>query len=245
MTSAGGQISVMPCSRVWTPMNQSISARSSAAPAPRYTGNPDPVILAPAARSSMPSASPISQCGRRVHGPAPSGPPPPVSSCGAGSPQVRTITLASSPPTGTPGSAGFGMRSSASSSSASTAASSTSIAAIRWPASVDDRRSASTSGPCGDAPERIASPIRFEAAFRSARRVSPSPSRPRRRASSSSATSTTAGSSPLSMAPWRTRSASSRRRCRPMLMPSPPLPGRGHRPPVRGPTRPPAAGARR
>ena len=49
----------------------------------------------------------------------------------------------------------------------------------------------------------MASPIRFEAALRSAFRVSLSPSSWRRRVSSSSARSTSAGSSPLSIAPRR------------------------------------------
>ena len=34
-TRVGGQISVMPCSRVWMPIMKSMSARWSAAPAPR------------------------------------------------------------------------------------------------------------------------------------------------------------------------------------------------------------------
>src|SRR3989304_4478416 len=48
----------------------------------------------------MPSASPASQCGRTS---LPSG-----RTWGAGSPQGRTMTLSSSPPTGTSGSAGVG-----------------------------------------------------------------------------------------------------------------------------------------
>ena len=95
------------------------------------------------------------------------------------------------------------MRRSASSSSASTAASSASIAPIRSPAAVDAARRAATSGPSGDAPPRIASPTCLLAALRSALSPSPSDSSARRRSSSASATSTTAGSSPLSIAPWR------------------------------------------
>ena len=59
------------------------------------------------------------------------------------------------------------------------------------------------SGPFGSAPPRIASPIAFDAVFRSAFRRSPSASSSRRRASAARAASTIAGSSPLSIAPWR------------------------------------------
>ena len=55
-------------------------------------------------------------------------------------------------------------------------ASSVSIAAIRSPASTERRRSSATSGPSGFAPPLIASPISFDAAFRSALSASPSPS---------------------------------------------------------------------
>ena len=103
---------------VWTSRNQLIRARCRFDPAPTYTGQPEPVIFAPRTLSMMPSASASSQCGRRA-------------SRGSGSPQLRTVTLASSPPTGTSGSAGFGMRSIASSSSAWTVASSASVAASR------------------------------------------------------------------------------------------------------------------
>ena len=140
-----------------------------------------------------------------------------VGSC---SPQVRMVTLASSPPTGTSGSGGFGMRRSWSSRAASTSASSASRALIRSPAAVEAALSSATSGPSGAAPPLMASPIRFEAALRSALRVSLSPSSWRRRASSSSARSTSAGSSPLSMrAAGGSASGSSRSRCRPTLMP--------------------------
>ena len=94
---------------------------------------------------------------------------------GSCSPHVRTVTLASSPPTGTSGSAGFGMRSSESSSSASTVASSASIASIRSPASVDAALQRGDLRPSGAAPPRIASPIAFDAVLRSALSRSPSP----------------------------------------------------------------------
>ena len=89
--------------------------------------------MAPRTLSMMSSASPSSQCGRRSQL-VPSGA---VAWRGPGSPQVRTVTFASSPPTGTSGSAGFGIRSSRSSSSSSAAASSASIWSIRAPARVD------------------------------------------------------------------------------------------------------------
>ena len=61
----------------------------------------------------MPSASPTSQCGSARRQPSRR---LAVAAARSGSPQVRTVTLASSPPTGTSGSAGLGMRSSRSSS---------------------------------------------------------------------------------------------------------------------------------
>ena len=120
--------------------------------------------MAPRALSMMSSASPISQCGRRAQ----VVPSAAATSRAVRSPQVRTVTLASSPPTGTSGSAGFGIRSSRSSSSASVAASSASISSIRAPARVEASRSSATSGPSGLAPPRIASPICLLAALRSA-----------------------------------------------------------------------------
>ncbi len=75
--------------------------------------------------------------------------------------------MALASPTGTSGSAGFGIRRSASSSSASTRPISASSAAIRSPAATDAARSDATSGPSGAAPPLIASPTCFEAAFRS------------------------------------------------------------------------------
>ena len=101
-------------------------------------------------------------------------------------------------PIGTSGSAGFGIRRSASSTAPSTSASSASRAVIRSPAASDAAFRSATSGTvrCRAALDRLADPLR--AAFRSALRASLSPSGCRRRASSSSARSTTAGSSPLS-----------------------------------------------
>jgi hypothetical protein len=71
--------------------------------------------------------------------------------------------------------------------------------------------------PSGAAPPLIASPMRFEASFRSAFSPSLSPRSRRRSASTSSARSTSAGSSPLRTAPSRIRSGSSRSRCSPTL----------------------------
>ena len=113
---------------------------------------------------------------------------------------------------------GWGCAGGASSSCASTSATSASRTAIRSPAATDAARSAATSGPSGAAPPRIASPIRFEAVFRSALSASASPRSARRRASSSSAASTSEASSPLSSAPLRMTSGSSRSRCSPTLM---------------------------
>ncbi len=199
------------------------------------------MIFAPRALSMMSSDSPISQWGLRDQVAPPAGASAPTSpstgdSRASISPQVRTVTLASSPPTGTSGSAGFGMRSSSSSTADSTSESSASIAEIRSPAATDRALSSETSELSGAEPPLIASPIRFEAAFRSALRASLSPSSCRRRASASSARSTTDGSSPLSTAPLRMTSGSSRSRCRPTLMPPlrsrrrPPWPARSQRP---------------
>ncbi len=98
-TRAGGQTSVRPCSRVWTSRKKSISARCRADPAPVYTGNPEPAILAPRARSIIRSRSPISQCGRRSHAGVPlSGSGGAI--FGRGSPHVRIVRFASLPPIG-------------------------------------------------------------------------------------------------------------------------------------------------
>ncbi len=115
----------------------------------------------------MPSASrdlPVGPAGPggAVRGAAPA-------SCGSGSPQVRTMTLASSPPTGMPGSGGFGMRSS-SVLELGLGGRQLGVERLdprllrRWRPS----RRAATSGPAGAAPALIASPIRLLAA--SARR---------------------------------------------------------------------------
>ena len=96
-----------------------------------------------AARSMMSSASASSQCGFRRHVAPPAGasaPTSPSSGCSTGScsPHVRTVTFASSPPIGTSGSAGFGMRRRRSSSCGlDVSASCASIAVIRSPASVE------------------------------------------------------------------------------------------------------------
>ena len=96
-------------------------------PSPCRRGSPEPAIFAPRGRSMMSSASAISQWGLRRHVSPPAGASAPTSpsrgcSAGSSSPQVRTVTFASSPPIGTSGSAGFGMRSRRSSTSASTVA---------------------------------------------------------------------------------------------------------------------------
>ena len=134
----------------------------------------------------MSRSAAMSQCGRRRQVAPPAGasaPTSPSSGCstGSSSPQVRTVTFASSPPTGTSGSAGFGMRRRRSSISASTVASSASIASIRSPASTEAAFSSATSGPSGFAPPLIASPICLLAALRSALSASPSPRSVRRR----------------------------------------------------------------
>ena len=131
---------------------------------------------------------------------------------------MRTVTFASSPPTGTSGSAGFGMRSRRSSSSASARQ-----PRRRWR---DPARRRSRIAPArrprgrpGVAPP--GSPRRSASmpALRSALSASDSAWSRRRAASTSSARSTSAGSSPLSIAPLRMRSGSSRSRCTPTLMP--------------------------
>ena len=82
------------------------SARTSRAPCPRSNGKPEPVILAPAGRSRMPSAAPSSQCGLAAK-----------SNCG-GSPQARTTRLADASPSGSSSSGKFGHAQRGSSSSA-------------------------------------------------------------------------------------------------------------------------------
>ena len=104
---------------------------------------------------------------------------------------------------------------------------------------VDDvARARRPRAPSGSAPARIASPIALEAAFRSAFRRSASPSRAPGALSTASARSTTDGSSPLSIAPWRMTSGSSRSRWAPTLTSGPPRPGRAGGPaPLRRPRR--------
>ena len=204
-------------------------------------GEPGAGDLGAALQVQMRSRSATSQCGSRSHVAPPDAAPALLSSAadtrrGSTSPQVRTVTLSSGPPTGTSGSAGFGMRSSASSRSASIPAIDKSSASMRSPTRVDAARSSATSAPCGSAPPRTASPIRFDALLRSAFRLSLSARSVRRRSSSSSARSTSAGSSRLSMAPRRMTSGSARSRCSPTLMRHLPWTGRrqvlrpGHRP---------------
>ena len=160
---------------------------------------------------------------------------------GSSSPQVRTVTLASSPPTGTSGSAGFGMRSSRSSTSASTVASSASISAICSPAPgrFGLERSDFRAVRRRAALDRLADLLRGRVA-------APPSARRRRRAASGGGRraraprSMSAGSSPLSIAPLRIASASSRSRCSPTLMPHRrPAPGR-----PRGVARPRSRGSR-
>ena len=158
----------------------------------------------------MRSRSATSQWGRRSQVPAAGSASAPTSpefgtTRGSSSPQVRTVTLASASPTGTSGSAGFGMRRSASSSSASTRPISASRAAIRSPAATEAARRAATSGPLGAAPALMASPICFETPLRSALRESASPRSARRRASSASAASTMRGVLALVEGPFADR----------------------------------------
>ena len=168
---------------------------------------------------------------------------PPSGWTGAGArPTSRTVTFASSPPTGTSGSAGFGIRSRRSSSSASTVASSASSAAIRAPAAVEAAFSAAISGPFGSAPPRIASPIAFDAWLRSALSRSPSASSSRRRASAASACIDERRVLALvDRALADDVAASSRRRCSPTLIRRPP-PGRRPRTPRNGRRRTPGRG---
>ena len=152
LTTAGGQTSVIPYSRVWTSRNQLMRPRWSAdagALVDREAGAGD---LRAAGRSRMSRASASSQWGLRVPSPA-AGVGADLAtigwSRGSCSPHVRTVTLASSPPTGMSGSGGFGMRSSRSSRLASTSAELRVEAVIRSPAAVDACRSSATSGPSG------------------------------------------------------------------------------------------------
>ena len=103
---------------------------------------------------------------------------------GSCSPHSRTVTLASSPPTGTSGSAGLGMRRrdrrGRPRPSASSASSRRSVR--RRPSTRPSARR--PPGRSASAPARTASPIAFEARLRSALSRSPSASSSRRRASS-------------------------------------------------------------
>ena len=100
---------------VWTSRNQLISRAGARTRRPCRPGSRSPAILAPRALSRMSSASPSSQWGFA--------PPGCAAGRGVGAdlagqwllarqplPQVRTVTLASSPPTGMSGSGGFGIR---------------------------------------------------------------------------------------------------------------------------------------
>ena len=149
----------------------------------------------------MSSASPMSQCGAEACHTVLLGRAKKGGGGGGGEadrPASRTVTFAYTPPIGTSGSAGFGMRRGSSSRSSSISASAASSCLIFSPASVDVRLSSATSGPSATAPAWIAAPICFEASLRVALSASVSASSRRRSASSSSARSTSAGSSPLS-----------------------------------------------
>ena len=99
-----------------------MSALVRRAPRPRKTTKPEPLILAPRCRSMMPSASPMSQCGR-------------TPSDARGSPHERTIAFASSPPSGTSGSVVLGISSRMARSSSSVPANSPSSRWISAPSS--------------------------------------------------------------------------------------------------------------
>ncbi len=202
LTTAGGQTSVMPCSRVWMSRKKSMRARWRAAPGALVEGEARsprswrrrPGRSCPAARRP-PSAA----CAPRRRTPSCCS-----SRWGSGSPQVRTMTLASGPPTGMPGSGGLGMRRSSSSSRAVTSARRASRPLISAPIQVDCSRSRVTSGPLDAAPPLMAAPIELgEGLALVAQRVGlalqvAALGSPRARASS-----TRAGSSPLRMQPRR------------------------------------------
>ena len=190
--------------------------------------------MAPRALSMMSSASPSSQCGLRVQVAPPAGasaPTSPLERLARGqllAPGAdRDVGLLATDRDVRVGAgwgcAGAGRRASASISRELRVE-------LGDPLAGRDRRGLAGRRPRGrpgSAPPLIASPIRFEAALRSALSASLSPSSRRRSASSSSARSTSAGSSPLSIAPWRMTSGSSRSRCRPTLMRAPPCRGAG------------------
>ena len=127
-----------------------------------------PATLAPAARSTCPAArrSPSAAC-------APSRPR--RGRCG--SPHSRTVTVASGGPTGTSGSAGFGMRSSRPSSSLSISPSCSSSASIALP--ISTRLGTQRVGACRRPPS-VAAPTSALICLRCARRLSTSPSSRRR-----------------------------------------------------------------
>ena len=179
----------------------------------------------------MSRASPISQCGLRSRRPWSDRHRQLVRALdrllAAGAcPHVRTVTFASSPPTGTSGSAGFGIRRRRSSTWASTVASSASRAVRRVRADLGGSGAqAATSGPSGRraALDRLADLLR--GVFRSARSVSPSPWSSRRRVRAS------AGSTSAESSPRRSRPSGSRRlltgRCEADAHPNPLVPASG------------------
>ena len=192
---------------------------------PCRPGSRSPRSWRRAALSMMSSASPSSQCGRRVQVAPPAGASAPTSPSSGTS---RASSLAPGPdrdvrllaadrdvrvgrvrdaqqqvvelaPRPRPGSA--------------------SSAVIRSPAATDAALRSATSGPSGAAPPLIASPICLRGGVAlGLEGLALAEQRAAARASSSRARSTSAGSSPLSMAPWRMTSGSSRSRCSPTLI---------------------------
>ena len=156
------------------------SARTSRAPAPRKSGNPEPVSLAPAGRSRIPSAEASSQWGFGVKSNAP------------GSPQLRTTRLALASPSGTSGAGKLGRVSARRSSSTSISRSSWSSVLTCSP----DALSVAINSSAGSL-ARFRRATSSLAAFRSALSASTRTSSSRRRRSSSSTSATkaaTAGS---------------------------------------------------
>ena len=171
-----------------------MSARSSCAPRPMYTGNPAPVILVPRAKSMIPSFSINSQCGLSVK------------SAAGSSPQVATARLSAGVvPGGTLAWGMLGIRRSAArrfSSRTPRAASSVLIS------SATERISAMSA--------EASSPLDFilatsaDTVFRRLLSVSTFCSTPRRCSSAASASSTGDSSSPFSRTPALTSTACSR-----------------------------------
>ncbi len=152
----------------------------SRAPLPRYTAKPDPLTFTPRSRSTSPSALPMSQCGF-------------TPSDGRGVPQLRTMTLCSSSPSGTSGSVTFGNCMRMPLNSLSTVASSASSRAISSPSA---RLLAMSS--VASSPARLSFATACVSAFRDACRSCTACISARRSRSSSSLRSSTVDNAPSS-----------------------------------------------